>query len=123
MSAAKPFAIDKWRVYEAYQAVKANAGAAGVDRQTIADFEEDLKGNLYKIWNRRGWLMYYGRYYRSAMDPVFRHFNKTLVAWAMKKFKRLRHSKTRASILLEQLSKRAPHLFVHWQQGMAGAFA
>ena len=52
MSAAKPFAIDKWKVYEAYQAVKANAGSAGVDRQTIEDFEKDLKCNLYKIWNR-----------------------------------------------------------------------
>lgn len=52
MSATKSFAIDKWLVYEAYQAVKANAGSAGVDRQSIGDFEKDLKGNLYKIWNR-----------------------------------------------------------------------
>src|SRR4051812_30685782 len=52
MSAAKPYAIDKWLMYEAYQAVKANAGAAGVDKQSIEDFESDLKGNLYKIWNR-----------------------------------------------------------------------
>src|SRR3954453_21965750 len=48
----KPFAIDKWLVYEAYQAVKANAGSAGVDEESIGDFEKDLKGNLYKIWNR-----------------------------------------------------------------------
>jgi RNA-directed DNA polymerase len=52
MSATKPFAIDKWLVYEAYQAVKANAGSAGVDKESIGDFEKDLKGNLYKIWNR-----------------------------------------------------------------------
>ena len=52
MSATKPFAIDKWQVYEAYQAVKANAGSAGVDQQSIEAFEEDLKGNLYRIWNR-----------------------------------------------------------------------
>jgi len=37
---------------EAFKAVKANAGAAGVDRQLIADFEKDLKGNLYKVWYR-----------------------------------------------------------------------
>ncbi|MEF8715524.1 MAG: group II intron maturase-specific domain-containing protein [Accumulibacter sp.] len=36
----------------------------------------------------RGWLAYYGRFYRSAMYPVFRHFNKTLVAWAMRKYRR-----------------------------------
>ena len=48
----KPFMIEKWRVYEAYKAVKSNQGAAGVDSQTIEQFEADLKGNLYKIWNR-----------------------------------------------------------------------
>src|SRR2546427_11513888 len=48
----KPFNIDKKLVYEAYKAVKSNGGAAGVDRQTIEQFEADLGGNLYKIWNR-----------------------------------------------------------------------
>src|SRR5437762_5761973 len=48
----KPFKLDKRRVYEAYKAVKSNGGAAGVDRQTIEQFEADLGGNLYKIWNR-----------------------------------------------------------------------
>jgi RNA-directed DNA polymerase len=48
----KPFLIDKRQVYEAYKAVKSNKGAAGVDRQSIEQFERDLKGNLYKIWNR-----------------------------------------------------------------------
>jgi RNA-directed DNA polymerase len=52
MSEAKPFCISKWEVWEAYKRVKANQGAAGVDEQSIADFERDLKGNLYKIWNR-----------------------------------------------------------------------
>jgi RNA-directed DNA polymerase len=50
--AEKSFAIPKQLVWEAYQRVKANKGAAGVDRQSIADFEVDLKNNLYKIWNR-----------------------------------------------------------------------
>src|SRR3984893_11058325 len=40
----KPFSIDKRRVYEAYKAVKSNGGAAGVDRQTIEQFEADLGG-------------------------------------------------------------------------------
>ncbi len=48
----KPFMIEKRRVYEAYKAVKSAKGAAGVDGQTIEQFESDLKGNLYKIWNR-----------------------------------------------------------------------
>ena len=48
----KPFSIPKQLVWEAYQHVKANKGAAGVDGQSIEDFEADLRNNLYKIWNR-----------------------------------------------------------------------
>jgi RNA-directed DNA polymerase len=48
----KPFSICKQVVWEAYRRVKANRGAAGVDGQSIKDFEVDLKDNLYKIWNR-----------------------------------------------------------------------
>jgi group II intron reverse transcriptase/maturase len=52
MDRAKPFCIPKRAVWEAYQRVRANHGAAGVDGQTIEEFEEDLKDNLYKLWNR-----------------------------------------------------------------------
>lgn len=52
MDKAKPFSISKTIVWEAYKRVKANAGAAGVDRQSIEAFEKDLTGNLYKLWNR-----------------------------------------------------------------------
>ena len=52
MPEAKPYAISKQVVWEAYQKVKANHGAAGVDGQSIEAFETDLKNNLYKIWNR-----------------------------------------------------------------------
>jgi len=52
MSEAKPFCISKREVWEAYKRVKANQGAAGVDEQSIADFDKGLKDNLYKIWNR-----------------------------------------------------------------------
>jgi group II intron reverse transcriptase/maturase len=49
---AKPFVIPKQLVWDAYQRVKANQGAAGVDGESLTAFETDLKGNLYKIWNR-----------------------------------------------------------------------
>jgi len=48
----KPFVISKAVVWDAYERVKANQGAAGVDGESIAEFEENLKGNLYKLWNR-----------------------------------------------------------------------
>src|SRR5712675_701269 len=49
---AKPFDIPKQEVWEAFKKVKANQGAAGVDGQSIADFEGNLSDNLYKLWNR-----------------------------------------------------------------------
>lgn len=49
---ARSYSISKQSVWLAYKQVKANQGAAGVDGQSITDFEKDLKGNLYKIWNR-----------------------------------------------------------------------
>jgi len=49
---AKPFDISKQVVWDAYQRVRANHGAAGVDGQSLATFEEDLKSQLYKVWNR-----------------------------------------------------------------------
>ena len=49
---SKPFEIPKQLVWEAYRRVKANKGAAGVDGQSLAEFESDLRNNLYKIWNR-----------------------------------------------------------------------
>ncbi|EAC2129941.1 group II intron reverse transcriptase/maturase, partial [Escherichia coli] len=49
MNRQKPFRVSKLHVVEAYRRIKANAG---VDNQMLKDFERDLKGNLYKIWNR-----------------------------------------------------------------------
>jgi RNA-directed DNA polymerase len=65
-SSGKPFDISKREVWEAYEKVKANKGAAGVDGQSIGDFETDLKGNLYKIWNR----MCSGSYFPPAVEAV-----------------------------------------------------
>ena len=52
MDKAKPFSIPKREVWEAFKRVKANQGAAGVDGQSILEFEADLSRNLYKLWNR-----------------------------------------------------------------------
>ena len=66
MEQVKPFKITKRQVWEAYKRVKAKKGAAGVDGQTIDVFEEDLSGNLYKLWNR----MASGSYFPSAVRRV-----------------------------------------------------
>jgi RNA-directed DNA polymerase len=63
---AKPFCIAKRDVWEAYKRVKANQGAAGVDGVSIADFEQDLGKNLYRIWNR----MSSGSYFPPAVRRV-----------------------------------------------------
>lgn len=52
MDKTKPFSIPKQAVWQAYRKVRANKGAAGVDEQTLAQFEQNLKGNLFKLWNR-----------------------------------------------------------------------
>ncbi len=61
----------------------------------------------------RGWVAYYGRFYPSALYPVFKHMNKTLVAGAMRKYRRLKGHKTRASRFLEEVAVKQPYLFVH----------
>jgi RNA-directed DNA polymerase len=65
----KPFVISKWVVWEAYQRVKANDGAAGVDEQSIEEFERDLKGNLYKLWNRLSSGSYFPAPVRAVEIP------------------------------------------------------
>lgn len=71
----------------------------------------------------QGWLNYYGRYRKSALDSVWRHFNRTLVAWAMRKYRPLQRHKIRAGIFLEKIFKKQPRLFAHWRAGIKGAFA
>ena len=66
MSKTKPFIISKERVVEAYKLVKANGGAAGIDQQSLKDFDENLKDNLYKIWNK----MSSGTYFPPPVKAV-----------------------------------------------------
>jgi hypothetical protein len=66
MTSTKPYSITKRVVWEAYQLVRANRGAAGVDDETIAMFEQNLSGNLYKLWNR----MSSGSYFPPPVKQV-----------------------------------------------------
>lgn len=66
MNEAKPFEIDKRLVYEAFKAVKSNKGSAGIDNIGLDAYEENLKNNLYKLWNR----MSSGCYFPKAVKLV-----------------------------------------------------
>ncbi|MFF9323060.1 group II intron reverse transcriptase/maturase [Streptomyces sp. NPDC014735] len=68
-SQTKPFEISKWEVKEAWEEVRANRGAPGVDGQSIADFEKNLKNNLYKVWNRMSSGSYFPPPVRAVAIP------------------------------------------------------
>jgi RNA-directed DNA polymerase len=69
----------------------------------------------------RGWINYYGSFYKSALYPTLRHLNGTLIRWAMRKFKRLRRHRKRAEYWLGRIAQRQPRLFPHWQMGVRPA--
>jgi hypothetical protein len=71
----------------------------------------------------RGWIGYYGRYARTALAPLLRYINQTLVAWVRRKFKRFNRSKILASKFLQRLAKERADLFAHWQIELTGVFA
>jgi RNA-directed DNA polymerase len=69
VSRAKPFEIPKQPVWEAYRLVKANGGAAGVDEESLEEFERDLKNNLYRIWNRMASGSYFPPPVKAVLIP------------------------------------------------------
>jgi group II intron reverse transcriptase/maturase len=99
-------------------------------RQTIRDLNlrrqtqlslQDIARTINPLL--RGWLAYYGCYAPSALYPLLRYVNQTLVAWAMRKFKRFKRHKVQASEFLQRLATARVDLFVHWDIGMTGVFA
>jgi RNA-directed DNA polymerase len=69
----------------------------------------------------RGWITYYGSYYRSALYPIWDQLNRSLKRWAMRKFKSLRGRPRVAAHWLQRIARREPHLFAHWQFGLKQA--
>jgi len=89
-------------------------------RWGVARRSDKTLSDLALMFNRKlqGWINYYGRFYKSMLYPVFRHFNDTLVRWAMRKYKRLRRHKTRARQFIADVARRQPYLFAHWRWGV-----
>ncbi len=99
-------------------------------RETIRDLNlrQQTQLTLADIANRlnpllKGWIEYYGRYTPSALSTILRYVNQTLLRWAVRKFKRFKAHKTRASHFLQRLVRDNASLFVHWRTGMVGTFA
>jgi RNA-directed DNA polymerase len=68
----------------------------------------------------RGWINYYGQFYRSRLAPILGQFDYALERWARRKYKRLKGSQTRARAWIKRLALQNPSLFVHWQITFAG---
>lgn len=66
----------------------------------------------------RGWINYYGCFYKSGLFPVLRKLNRVLIHWARRKYKRLARHRRRAEYWLGRIARREPQLFAHWQMGI-----
>ena len=66
----------------------------------------------------RGWLQYYGRFYRSALYPPMRQLDRSLARWADRKYKKLRRHLRRATHWVARISRRDPKLWAHWKMGV-----
>ena len=117
-------AVDKYgRVYVNFSPA-VSRDALKAMRQRVRGWHLQLKcdkqlSDLSKMFNPvlRGWLNYYGRFYPSALKPLWRSVNQYLVRWLMRKHKRLAKRVTRAAWQLGRLADAAPHSFVHWEAG------
>jgi RNA-directed DNA polymerase len=69
-----------------------------------------------------GCINYYGRFNKSAMKPVMRQVNFTLIKWSTRKYKKFRYSKAKACLFMINMFERQPHLFAHWKHGISGSF-
>jgi RNA-directed DNA polymerase len=66
----------------------------------------------------QGWINYYGRFYKSALYPIFNQLNRSLQRWAMRKYKKLRGRKRRATHWLGRIANQMRYLFAHWRFGV-----
>jgi RNA-directed DNA polymerase len=94
-------------------------------KQEIHDWRLQLKSdkNLVDISQMinskiRGWVNYYGRFYKSEMYTIYLHINRALVRWAMRKYNKLKTHEQRTYNWLGKIARQEPKLFVHWQLGI-----
>ena len=105
-----------------------SARATKAMRQTIRSWRLHLRSDktlddLARMFNPilRGWVQYYGQYYKSALYPTFQVLDRIVVQWAMRKYKKRKGHQRRATHWLGRIARRQPRLFVHWQMGVRPA--
>jgi RNA-directed DNA polymerase len=93
-------------------------------RQTVRSWHLQLKcdkelTDLSRMFNPvlRGWKNYYGRFYPSALKPLWQSVNTYLIRWLMRKYKKLTGHERRARQHLARLARATPKAFVHWEAG------
>lgn len=86
-----------------------------IHRRTLLEIK-DLAVKINPVL--RGWINYYGRYYKSAIEPLLKHLNRRLAKWVMRKYKRFRYHELKAYHWLGGVAHRDPNLFVHWAHGI-----
>jgi RNA-directed DNA polymerase len=104
----------------ALKAIRSTIRELNIRQLTVRSLE-DIARTLNPLL--RGWIQYYGKYNRWALETVLRHVNLTLRGWVMRKFKRFQGRRVAAAIFLEKMVRLRPALFEHWRIGMIGAFA
>ena len=99
-----------------------STAAAKAIRDTIRGWKIPAYSNkaieeLSRLYNPmiRGWLQYYGRFYRTALRSIVRQLDRELVLWAKRKYKKLRAHVRRARHWIASISRRCPELFAHWE--------
>jgi RNA-directed DNA polymerase len=115
---------DRWNRYFVNFSPAISGKAAKSIRRTVRGWRIHRRSDkgledLSRMFNPtfRGWINYYGRYYKSELYPIFDQLNRILIKWAMRKYKKLRNRKRRARYWLGRIAIRQPYLFAHWQFG------
>ena len=104
----------------AIKSMRAHIRESGIRNRTDLNLKE-IADKYNPILS--GWIGYYGCYHRTALNSVMLYFNQSLKAWAMRKYKKLRGRKTRASLFIQKVQRESPQLFSHWRQGLGIGFA
>ena len=99
---------------KAMKGIRKEMRSWGLQRRSYKSIEDLARMFDSKL---RGWINYYGRYYRSKLHSVFRRLDDAIVRWACRKYKNLRGHRARAYAWLKRLQTNAPGLWAHWSIG------